>query len=137
MLAVAAHTILKLEETARAALNDASLREIVDNFRRHAQIARQSVSCDRRKGRPGVGVLFFVILVGSFHRSSRERRAAECRDEIAPPHYSITSSARTSTAAGTSRPSALAAFRLMTVWYLVGAWTGRSAGFSPLRMRST
>jgi hypothetical protein len=28
-------------------------------------------------------------------------------------------------------------FRLITNSYLVGAWTGRSPGFSPLRMRST
>ena len=39
--------------------------------------------------------------------------------------------------AGTSRPSALAVLRLITSSYLVGACTGRSAGFSPLRMRST
>ena len=38
---------------------------------------------------------------------------------------------------GTSRPSALAVLRLITSSYLVGACTGRSAGFSPLRMRST
>src|SRR6202051_4827155 len=63
-------------------------------------------------------------------------RAAEQRDELAPFH-SITSSARASTVAGTSRPSALAVLRLITNSYLVGACTGRSAGFSPLRMRST
>src|SRR5262245_30196460 len=34
-------------------------------------------------------------------------------------------------------PSALAVLRLMTSSYFVGACTGRSAGFSPLRMRST
>jgi hypothetical protein len=51
--------------------------------------------------------------------------------------YSITSSARPSTIAGTSRPSALAVLRLSANTYLVGACTGRSAGFSPLRMRST
>jgi hypothetical protein len=34
-------------------------------------------------------------------------------------------------------PSALAVFRSMTSSYIVGACTGRSAGFSPLRMRST
>ena len=39
--------------------------------------------------------------------------------------------------AGLSRPSALAVLRLITISYLVGACTGRSAGFSPLRMRST
>src|SRR6516225_9783362 len=51
--------------------------------------------------------------------------------------YSITSSARESSDGGTVRPSALAVLRLITVSYLVGACTGRSAGFSPLRMRST
>jgi NADH-quinone oxidoreductase subunit D len=35
------------------------------------------------------------------------------------------------------RPSALAVFKLITSSNLVGACTGRSAGFSPLRMRST
>src|SRR5215831_19199228 len=62
--------------------------------------------------------------------------AAEKRDELAPLH-SITSSARASSIGGTSMPSALAVLRLITRSYLVGAWTGRSAGFSPLRMRST
>jgi MFS family permease len=38
---------------------------------------------------------------------------------------------------GTSRPSALAVLRLIVRLYLVGACTGRSAGFSPVRMRST
>src|SRR5262245_11055587 len=64
------------------------------------------------------------------------RRAAEQRDELAPFH-SITSSARASTDDGISSPSALAVLRLTTSSYLVGACTGRSAGFSPLRMRST
>ena len=45
-------------------------------------------------------------------------------------------SARASTVAGSSRPSAFAALRLITVSYLTGACTGRSPGFSPLRMRS-
>src|SRR5262245_55742470 len=51
--------------------------------------------------------------------------------------YSITSSARASSVDGTSRPMVLAVFVLITSSYLVGACTGRSAGFSPLRMRST
>src|SRR5215510_8310770 len=66
----------------------------------------------------------------------RVSRATHQRDEIAPLH-SITSSARASTEAGTSSPSALALLRLITSSYLVGACTGKSAGFSPLRMRST
>src|SRR5262249_44912173 len=73
-------------------------------------------------------------------RARRERpcggRAAEKRDELAPFH-SITSSARASSIGGMSRPRALAVFRFITSSYLVGACTGRSAGFSPLRMRST
>jgi hypothetical protein len=52
-------------------------------------------------------------------------------------HYSITSSARASSVGGTSRPRDFAVLRLITSSYLVGACTGRSAGFSPLRMRST
>jgi RNA-directed DNA polymerase len=51
--------------------------------------------------------------------------------------YSITSSARTSTVSGIARPSALAVLRLITISYFTGACTGRSAGFSPLRIRST
>src|SRR5215831_10790926 len=54
-----------------------------------------------------------------------------------PATHSITSSARPSSGSGTVRPSALAVFRLITSSYLFGACTGRSAGFSPLRMRST
>src|SRR6266436_3617590 len=51
--------------------------------------------------------------------------------------HSITSSARASSVGGISRPSAFAVLRLITNSYLVGACTGRLAGFSPLRMRST
>src|SRR5437899_6797296 len=38
-------------------------------------------------------------------------RTAEKRDEIAPPHHSITSSARASSVGGTARPSALVVLR--------------------------
>src|SRR5262249_55209916 len=60
----------------------------------------------------------------------------EPRDELAPLH-SITSSARASSIGGTSRPSAFAVLRLTANSYFVGACTGRLAGFSPLRIRST
>src|SRR6516162_7952449 len=53
------------------------------------------------------------------------------------PAYSITSSAPASSDCGTVSPSAFAVLRLMTSSYLVGACTGRSPGFSPLRMRPT
>src|SRR5262249_38731616 len=38
---------------------------------------------------------------------------------------------------GTTRPSVLAVFRLITKSNFVGCKTGRSAGFSPLRIRAT
>ena len=53
------------------------------------------------------------------------------------PCYSTTSSARPISVFGTVRPSVFAVLRLMISSYLVGACTGRSAGFSPLRIRST
>jgi hypothetical protein len=71
-------------------------------------------------------------------RARRERprhgRAADERDEVASFH-SITSSARPSSIGGTVRPIVLAVFRLITSSNLVGCWTGRSAGFSPMNMR--
>ena len=62
--------------------------------------------------------------------SCHMHRSKQCR-------YSITSSARASSVGGTVRPSALAVLRLIASSYLVGACTGKSAGFSPLRIRST
>jgi len=66
----------------------------------------------------------------------RRRRAAEQRDELAALH-SIASSVRASRVTGTSSPSVLAVLRLIAISYFTGACTGRSAGFSPLRIRST
>src|SRR5262245_4827589 len=59
--------------------------------------------------------------------SPRNRRAAEQRDELAPPH-SITSSARSRNDSGIWRPSALAVVRLTTRSNLVGCSTGISPG---------
>jgi hypothetical protein len=49
--------------------------------------------------------------------------------------HSMTSSARADSWGGTSMPSVIAVFRLMNSSTLVTCWTGRSAGFSPLRIR--
>jgi hypothetical protein len=71
-------------------------------------------------------------------RTRRERQCrcctAEKRDELAPSH-SITSSAAFSRPYGTVRPNVLAALRLITRSNLDDCWTGKSAGFSPLRIR--
>src|SRR5262245_42756734 len=65
----------------------------------------------------------------------RHRRTTEQRDELAPSDHSITSSARANSVAGTSSPSAFAVLRLTISSIFVDCWTGRSDGFSPLRMR--
>ena len=46
-------------------------------------------------------------------------------------HYSISSSAATRMACGTSRPSVFAVLVLMTSSNLVGRWTGSSSGLAP------
>src|ERR1041385_4702984 len=63
-------------------------------------------------------------------------RAPKRCNELPPPH-SIPSSARASSAGGSVRPRALAVFRLSINSNLADCITGRSAGFSPLRMRPT
>src|SRR5262249_19657084 len=75
-------------------------------------------------------------LLRARHERPRDGRAAEQRDERAPPH-SITSSARASSVGGTVRPSTLAVTRLTTRSNLVGCSTGMSAGFAPRRILST
>ena len=63
--------------------------------------------------------------------------SAMCQKQTSAGH-SITSSARCCRLNRTDRLSALADFKLMTVSYLFGACTGRSAGFCwiSIRMRS-
>jgi hypothetical protein len=63
--------------------------------------------------------------------------AQSAGDECSSVHYSMTSSARASTAGGMVIPSALAVFRLITSSNFVGCSTGRSAGLAPLRILST
>src|SRR5262245_869831 len=57
--------------------------------------------------------------------SRHVRCTSECRPWAKSGHYSITSSALARSLGGTSRPRALAVFRLKTSSYLVGACTGR------------
>src|SRR5262249_861851 len=73
-------------------------------------------------------------------RACRDRRRsppAQHAEAVASLHHSITSSARASRVGGMSRPSVLAVLRLIVSSYLVGCWTGSSATFAPLRIRST
>lgn len=59
------------------------------------------------------------------------------RGTTASRYYSITSSACASTRGGIVTPSTLAVLRLITISNFVGCWTGRSPGFSPLKILST
>src|SRR5262249_48285227 len=78
----------------------------------------------------------FIFLRSTHRERPRHRRAAEQRDELAAFH-SITSSARSRIAVGSSSPIALAVFRLTTNSNLLGCSIGRSAGFVPVAIRST
>src|SRR5262249_37178736 len=71
-------------------------------------------------------------------RARRHRprhRAAEQGEELAPPDHPMPSLAMASSVPGTSRPSASGVCRLTTTSNLVACRIGRSAGFSPLRIR--
>src|SRR6266536_564804 len=67
----------------------------------------------------------------------RPHQDVECTAHKGTPPHSILLSARSRTDCGIVMPSALAALRLTTSSKFVGCSTGRSAGFAPLRMRST
>ena len=77
----------------------------------------------------------------SGHCSARCSSAASCHNRTHAPQqtapYSMTSSASASKLGAIVRPRAFAVLRLITSSYLVGVCTGRSAGFSPFRIRST
>ena len=62
--------------------------------------------------------------------------SAKCQKRTLSACYSMISSARASSEGGMVRPRAFAVFRFMMSSYLLGACTGRSAGFSPFNMRS-
>jgi len=84
--------------------------------------------------RPWAGTLQTVRRQrGCCARDANGHDAADEQYELASFH-SITWSARASIDGGISRPSAFAVLRLIAISYLVDACTGRSAGFSPLRI---
>ena len=70
-------------------------------------------------------------------RTSLEVRFVPQAAHAPQQNYSITSSACASSVGGTVRPSAFAVLRLMTSSNFVGYSTGKSDGFSPLRILST
>src|SRR5215475_2229755 len=98
---------------------------------------------NRRTGRDG----YACALADPDTIGSAAAPAARCRNCLRwgsfilhlplASHYSITSSARASNVGGTSKPKALAVFRLTTNSNLVPCCTGSSAGIAPLMILST
>ncbi len=99
------------------------------------QAAAHDRSADRRPGlaetaceahRTGalIGIRFHFIILAQIVKPNRRL-------------YSRTSSAVARSVCGMARPSDFAVLRLRTNWYLLATWTGKLAGFSPLRTRST
>src|SRR5262245_9025536 len=86
-----------------------------------------------RIGRSGIDEIRPPVSTG--RNRPRNRRAAEQCDELATTAHSITSSASASTLSGILTPSAFAVLRLITNSNLVGCTTGRSATFSPFKIR--
>jgi hypothetical protein len=123
--------------------------------------AQLSVVCDccAAEFQPGLGRLRVIFVRSTCSRRSRHVRFAPIASEpshrsdstrcaisgpmhrnkprtrLHGPYYSITSSARARMPGGTVRPNALAVSRLITSSNLIDCMTGRSAGFSPLRIR--
>ena len=97
----------------------------------------------------GVGRLGYIAArprdVRCYPKSGQTRLLVDCplsaksrlMHRSKQPLYSITLLALVSNVGDTVRPSALAVLRLITSSNFVVSWTGRSPGFSPLRMRST
>ena len=106
-------------------------RPVVSPLNRRRWAIRKISKTHRRLAQGQCGTRALLV---SFRSEGPNVRRAQC-----PPgqSYSITSSARASSCGGTVRPSAFAVFRLMVSSNLVGCITGKSAGFSPLRMRLT
>jgi len=114
-------------------LNPRTLRSIAGQAR-----ASQQKRPDRNHRRQSAAHVRFASESGRGERHSLSPLCAKsghshCSKSIP---YSITSSARASSIGGTSMPSARAVGRLMTKLNVTDCTTGRSAGFSPLRIRS-
>ena len=99
---------------------------------RNADLPFRIVSAERRERPDAPHALQLLRMRGE---RPHDRRTAEQADELAASDHSITSSARASNVGEISIPSALAVLRLMTSWNVVGCCIGKSAGFSPFRIR--
>ena len=131
--------VYKVDRLTRSLADFAKLVELFDQHGVSFVSVTQQFNTTTSMGRLTLNVLL------SFAQFEREVTSERIRDKIAASKrkglwvggMAPTSSARASSVGGTSRPSAFAVLRLITSSNLVGACTGRSAGFVPLKMRST
>jgi len=113
--------------------------------RRTASVVGRSPggACPRRCGRCRITCRAKTGAPTACDRGTGEgdRRSLVCHSEAGrvgrARAYSMSWSARPSTDGGIVSPSSFAVLRLITSSNLVGCWTGRSAGFAPLRILST
>jgi len=131
------HTRMKISPKSCARYTGAVRQSKQVRFRTSSGILRILDVCHRSSGHP-----FLHSDVAISPRAQTRRRsvcplsANERHSRRGKQHrYSITSSAVASSVGDTGSPSALAVFRLMDSSNLVGCTIGKSAGFSPLRMR--
>src|SRR5262245_57701108 len=111
---------------------------MADKTRRDVDPAPRGVAHDDAHGPRRIGLRPRDARYGRERGGARGQmqKFAAGKFHFAPPsHHSITSSARASRASGTATPSVRAVWRLMTSSNFVDCITGRSAGFTPLRMR--
>ena len=96
---------------------------------------RAKIILTRRANQPHNCIIALGPLAGDIAAGPKSaiRTQAAQRGDL----YSITSSASAIKVAGISKPSVRAVRTLMDISNLVGACTGKSAGFSPFRMRLT
>ena len=125
------HWALKAKKTAHSSISlDSSLTARVTFGSERSNFCCAIVVPDATRSAKHVSAVFMNPSYPQLaHAAERHRRVLVV--------HSMTSSARASSDGGTSRLRALAVLRLMTNSNLVGTCTGSSAGFSPLRMRST
>src|SRR5262245_51774923 len=90
----------------------------------------------RSRGQENANEARLLALLRAHRERPRGSRAADERDELAALH-SITSSARSRIAVGSSSPIALAVLRLMTNSNFVACSIGKSPAFAPFRILAT
>ena len=104
----------------------------------NAQNASLSLICRCQLGQSAHQVFCPLDATPRQGRREREPRRHQLpKGEMSALSHSIISSARFCIDCGTVIPSAFAVLRFISSSILLACWTGKSAGFSPLRTRPT